>query len=579
MEGGRPVPDVSIIVFPLNVAANSAGIFTSMLRPATSDADGKFELTSLQPGVYSVMATAAGYILSDSDAAAFYRVGDNVTLNMVKGGVITGKVTNSAGEPVVGAVVRTMKIRDIDNKQPRATNALLSQFTLSLNFLTAALGPFKTDDRGIYRIYGLAPGYYQVAAGGRSQQGFQYGFGGAYDNIAPTYFPSSTIDTATEVAVHAGDEATGIDIRLRESRGHSISGSVSGGSGSNREAISVSLARAGTGVLDSVTAVLPTTNQKAFIFDSVLDGEYTLTAMSGSGSMMEGSEFVNASMSQSRRVTVNGADATGIELTLEPLASINGRALIEPLQDAQKLECKNLPPSRVEEIVIRARGDGKQKTIDDNSVPFLSMYKDTTPGEKGDFTLGFLRAGVKRLHEQLPGENLFVKSLTLPSPTPNGKPIDVAKTGVTLTAGERLKGLVLILSEGAAGLRGKIVMGEDKKAPQTNMRVHLVPSETDAGDEVLRYYEADAAVDGSFSLTNVAPGKYWLIAREVSDLEQNEVERRPLAWDAGARVGLRFEGEASKKVIELSRCQRVSDYLLTYTPLLKPSKPAAKKTT
>jgi hypothetical protein len=93
---------------------------------------------------------------------------------------------------------------------------------------------------------------------------------------------------------------------------------------------------------------------------------------------------------------------------------------------------------------------------------------------------------------------------------------------------------------------------------------------------VLRYYEVEAAADGSFSVSNVAPGKYWMIARESSDQEQTE-NRRQLAWDAGARVALRFEGEASKKVIELTRCQRVTDFVLTYTPLIKPTKPPAKK--
>jgi hypothetical protein len=204
------------------------------------------------------------------------------------------------------------------------------------------------------------------------------------------------------------------------------------------------------------------------------------------------------------------------------------------------------------------------------------MFKDTTPGEKGEFILGFLRPGIQRLHEQLPGENLFVKSITLPPATPNGKPIDVARQGVSLKAGEKLKGVVLTLSEGAAALRGRVVIGEEKKPPQVGMRVHLVPAEPEAVDEVLRYAEAEPAADGTFSLTNLAPGKYWLIAREVSDQEPTDADRKPLAWDSGARVALRFEGEASKKVIELNRCQRMSDFVFTYTPLTKPTKAPAK---
>ena len=133
------------------------------------------------------------------------------------------------------------------------------------------------------------------------------------------------------------------------------------------------------------------------------------------------------------------------------------------------------------------------------------------------------------------------------------------------------------MSEGAAGLRGKVVTGEENKPPSAKTRVHLVPAEPEAAEDVLRYFEAGVSVDGSFALTNLQPGKYWLVGRETSDAEQAEIDRKPLAWDAGARTALRIEGEAQKTVIELKQCQRLSDFVLRYTPLIKPSKLPAKK--
>ena len=56
-----------------------------------------------------------------------------------------------------------------------------------------------TDDRGVYRIYGLAPGTYLVAAGGGRSSAYSVS---AYATDAPTYAPSSTRDTAAEVVVH-----------------------------------------------------------------------------------------------------------------------------------------------------------------------------------------------------------------------------------------------------------------------------------------------------------------------------------------------------------------------------------------
>ena len=45
-----------------------------------------------------------------------------------------------------------------------------------------------------------------------------------YDALdgAPTYYPSSSADTATEVAVNAGQETGGIDIRARADNGHDV---------------------------------------------------------------------------------------------------------------------------------------------------------------------------------------------------------------------------------------------------------------------------------------------------------------------------------------------------------------------
>jgi carboxypeptidase family protein len=570
-EGGRAVPNATISAFPVNLVSNPQAVMTSFLRPVTSDTEGNFQLTGLQPGAYTVSASALGYVLSDTSSQVFHRPGDTVTLTLVKGGVITGKVTNSSGDPIVGAVVRSIKIREPDNKPVRTRSNPMSQFTDSGGFLLASLGPFKTDDRGIYRIYGLDAGYYQVAAGGRSAQGVNM-VSGAYDADAPTYHPSSTIDTAAEVLVRAGDEAANIDIRYRDYRGHSLSGSVLGSKGSGQESITVFLSRASNGISEATTYVLPTAKEKGFAFDAVLDGEYFVTAMLGSGLMGEGTEGMNLSVSPQRRVTISGSDVTGIELALEPLASIAGRTMIEPAGVAQKAECKTIRSARPEEIVISTRSEGANKP-EDQSVIILAMFKDTTPNEKGEFTAAFLRAGVQRLIVQLPGEQHYLKSITLPGSPPNGKLVDVAKSGVKLKSGDKVKGLVVTIGQGAAGFQGKVVTGKEGKPPPEKMRAHLIPAEPEAGDQVLRYFESDITDDGAFRFTSLAPGNYWLVARVVSDQELAEVNRRPVAWDEGGRTSLRFEGEASKETIALSPCERLADYVLSYTPLSKPSNP------
>jgi len=574
-EGSRPVADASVLAFPLNIAANPQSAISSLMRPSNSDADGKFSLTGLKPGAYSLVASAPGYVLSDADAKEFYRTGDNVSITLSKGAVITGKVTNSMGEVVVGAVVRAIKIREIDNKTPRARPGFLSGMVDSRN---AMLGPFKTDDRGIYRIYGLTSGVYQVAAGGRGEGMVNFAGSEIFDGDAPTYYPSSTIDTASEVEVRAGDEAAAIDIRYRDHRGHTISGSVSGSAGSNQAGISVMITRAGSSIVEGNGFVNSMSKERGFAVDGLLDGEYTAIAIANPGGMMmEGSESLSTQMSSPRRVTVSGADVTGVELALEPLAVISGTVTIEPAPaSALKDACKNPPRFYKEEIVIDARGEAKSKP-EDEVLQMLNAFRRTTPNDQSEFTIGFLRPGVYRPDVHLPGENLFIKSMNIPPAAPNEKRIDAAKTGVRLKAGERVKGLILTIGEGAAGLKGRVVTAEENKPPSEKTRVYLIPAEADAADIVLRYFEADVTVDGAFSFGNLPPGSYWLVTREVTASDQDDAARNPIAWDTGGRLGLRFEGEATKKLIDLAPCQRVADYVLKYSPLIKPSKPSSKK--
>ena len=572
-EGGRAVPDATIMIFPVNIASNVQGAVTSLLRPVTSDVDGKFELTNIRPGAYSLSASSPGYVSADSDTKAFYRPGDNATITMVKGGVITGKVTNLSGEPVVGALVRVIRIRDTNDRPARVRGDIGSQFAESMEMM---LGPFRTDDRGIYRIYGLRPGYYQVAAGGRSGQGFAIGGGDAYDGDAPTYYPSSTIETAADVKVLAGEEAANIDIRYRENRGHSIGGTVTVSAGPPPQAITVQLTRANNGILEATTIAMA--GRDHFGFDSLLDGEYIVSAMGTSGNlaMAAGSEGITASVSQPRRVVVKGADVSGISLVIEPLASIAGRIILETLQDAkQRALCKELRPVPIEGTVLSTYDDRKDSVEAISGQ--LGAFKDTTPNEKGEFIISLLQPGTHRLNLQLPAAHLYLKAITLPQADPGAKPVDAAKNGVKLKPGDKIKGMIATVSEGAARLSGKVISGPENKPPEAKMRVHLVPAEPEAADDVLRYFESDVSADGEFTLTNVQPGKYWLVGREIADIELTESNHQPVAFDAGSRNALRFEGEASKSPIELSQCQSSTEYRLKYVPLTKPAKPPAKR--
>jgi hypothetical protein len=96
-ETGRPISHAMIYL--------SAG---QLPRPriTSTDAEGNFQITELDALAYSLSAAAPTYVMAPREPNSptpFYRIGENVTINLIKGGVITGTVTSADGEPLVQA--------------------------------------------------------------------------------------------------------------------------------------------------------------------------------------------------------------------------------------------------------------------------------------------------------------------------------------------------------------------------------------------------------------------------------------------------------------------------------------------
>jgi hypothetical protein len=135
---------------------------------------------------------------------------------------------------------------------------------------------------------------------------------------------------------------------------------------------------------------------------------------------------------------------------------------------------------------------------------------------------------------------------------------------LALKMSEKARGLLVTIAEGAASVSGRVTPASEGAKLPARLRVHLIPAEREAADDVLRYAQTTARSDGSFAFHNLAPGKYWLLARAIADDELPESADRPWAWDNAERVKLRREAESAKVELELQPCQRLSDYALRY---------------
>ncbi|MFY9555286.1 MAG: carboxypeptidase-like regulatory domain-containing protein [Blastocatellia bacterium] len=535
-ELGQPIPGAGISVRKIGASANTS-------RAIGTDEEGRFRAESLGPGSYLVSAYVPGYVpVIDSADRQYYRPGDMVVLRMTKGGAISGTVSNSAGEPIIGVRVSVVRVRDGERRPLRRAEQ--------------AGGSRVTDDRGVYRIYGLQSGTYLVVVNGGGAT-YYSSTGSAFEGDVPTYYLSTTRDAATEVQVRTGDDIGGIDIRYRGERGHIVSGTVSGtlGPDSGQRFSWVSLTHPGSGAIESSTSVFSRTGERGFALYGVPDGEYELVAQTA----LEAE--INAA-SPPRHVTVKGSDVTGLDLALVPLGSISGRVVLESLSESErKGDCKDKRGASLQDVVLVGSADEKA-AVRQQGPSGVFIPTDGTPDKNGNFKIPSLIAGRYRIETRLPTEDWFVRAITIPGSAKQQKDIT---NGLALNSSQNTANITVTLAEGAAGIRGKVTGAKESSIVSSRLRVHMVPAEVELAAAVLRYAEAKVDNDGTFSISNLAPGRYFVLVRQVSDEEFMDRDPRPLAWEPLSRTKLRSQAEAANTIIELQRCHSISDYTLKYS--------------
>jgi hypothetical protein len=619
----------------VRIAINSAGSSSTLLEnlmgkgnDELTEDDGKFTFEGLQSAAYTLRPMLTGYIVEsgvlDSDGQQiYYRPGDFANIKMVKGGVITGRVSGESGSPLVGVSVRAVRLRDL---QGRNSAGLIAE-------ALEAFQPMTTDDRGIYRIYGLLPGVYAVCAGASLSPDST----GPFDNDSAVYHPGGPLADAVEVAVRAGQEATGIDISYRELSGHSISGNLGGRipSGALVSGAAVVLTDANTGSLQGLRLGLGVggdASGRAFSFSGVPDAKYEVTAVGG----LAGSEITVA---PPRTVTVQGSDVTGVDLVLGPLAEVSGRVILDttPQTEPNRL-CSAKPAAAIERSVISIRKAGEQLRQFSLGA-FFTRGNEAVPDGKGEFRVRLISSGVHFIKTDLPGDDLYLRSMTLPE-LADGRPAGNPAEGLDVKIGEKLSGVTITLARGAASFAGRVVPGDSdskrantadpnvpasdtalkatlprppanpdktevnpqgtrtpEKSPASRpskpdtgdkspgivpgaatlperLQVIMVPVEPEASTDPLRYAGSSVQPDGSFTFKNLAPGRYYLLTRTIPDDQWNNPDRLPDWCSPEHRKMLHRDAKKGGLTIELNQCAAVKDYSLRYSaaPPLTPAR-------
>lgn len=521
-DDGIPMERVSVRLAAL--ARDAAGRFMPP-QVVTPDRDGRFVFNNLLPRSYRLGATAPGYVskMFPDIGAGYLRLGDSATLELVKGGVITGKVIDPQGEPVVLARVNAIRVRDETGKAMPAASSMVS----------------LTDDRGIYRIYGLADGSFIVAVNLHRSAAIN----SLQDSNIPIFYPSSGRADAGEIRVTAGSETGGVDINYRRETGHSITGTVELSDNSiSPTSLSVGLLEQSASIIVGSTPANIGTNGRQFTFRGLPDGEYVLTA----NGLLEANPLGPSLSSVPQRVSVRGKDVIGIKLVAIKRGGISGSVEIEPARSPLPPACKQMIGGATDEVVVSA---GLIPAND--SARSFSMMVGLI--DRSQFTISPLLPGQYRLSFNLPGELWYPLRIVGPvAGRGTTRIVDLGANPLNVGVGETLGGIIVTLAEGAATLSGRVDNANGRA------RIHLIPAEPPAASQLLRYAETTTDREGRFQLRHLAPGRYYVVAVVLGD-QAISPSQQPMAWEAAEREQLRRLAETAKKEIELQPCQRLVD--------------------
>jgi hypothetical protein len=186
----------------VNLALRGSSVFT-----VESTLAGVFAFESVPPGKYVLSASRNGYLTQTGSKAITVAAGQSVSgVNVILApqGVVTGKIFDEDGDPILGATV-----------------SLLSETPFRGRKSFVIRSSETTNDMGEYRMAAVPPGRYFLAVDAKSEAL------SANHKFVTTYFPGVYDQTqATPVQVEAGQQLRGINIALRPTSVVNVQGRV-----------------------------------------------------------------------------------------------------------------------------------------------------------------------------------------------------------------------------------------------------------------------------------------------------------------------------------------------------------------
>jgi protocatechuate 3,4-dioxygenase beta subunit len=459
-------------------------------RTETTDAQGRYEFTSLPAGRYDLSASKIGFVTQAYSQARSLQtapmlelrteneIRDRVDFRLIRAGAITGRITDDFGEPLEARI-----------------SAQRFEFSAGLRRLVAVGRPAASNDLGEFRVYGLPPGQYYLSAS---------------TSYAPTYFPG-TVNTAEAqpITIAEGQDAGNISMAILPVRTARLSGTATDPDGRAMSGATVIALQAGMGGGRSQV-----NSDGSFTLSDLSPGEYTIKISRRLG---DGQEVASAP------VSINGEDVTGLTLIAQKPAVVHGRVVLDFGGTAPR------PSLSVDALRVYALRVAPEETV------AIGPSAGAVDSE-GAFAV-IAPPGPTLLRFAMLPTGWQLKAVRL-----NG--LDVTDGGLDLPSDQTLEGVEVVISNRPSEISGTVTDGQNRAILRSSVVIFTEDRrQWNFQSRFLTRSRTDEA--GRFKAASLPPGNYLAIAVSNDDLGPGE-ELDPAFLERALARATRFsllEGE------------------------------------
>ena len=459
---GKGAPGVAVVL-----VINADGRQRTTRYRAFTDDTGTYRITNVPPGNYRAETAAPGFVAVAEFSSPFGKsttllinkdeTVENINFELVRGGVITGKVTDSDGRPLIE---ESVSISSAESNQ---------SYGFSRRRGT------RTDDRGVYRMFGIPPGNYKIAAGTN-----ELSPSWEISRFRQTFHPDTTdASQATTINVTEGSETTNVDITLAavdhtySVRGRIIDGDTGRPMANVPYGITVYISPNNrSGLSDGSVS----NSNGEFKWESLRPGKYAVYVNSPSDSDWKAEEAP---------FEVNDRDVTGLVIKTIKATTVSGVIILEGTDDKSVL-------AKLSGAHVSARIETENRTTISGSTGMLS---------DGSFRFNGLSAGVATF-------GIEGRGLELVRVERNGV---VQPAGIPIRDREKISGVRLIVRYGNASIRGVLKFPDDA-SPPANAKFFVSLKRIGEPEQSASNRSAEVDTRGQFVAEGLLPGTYDVMA-------------------------------------------------------------------